>query len=242
MGDAGAHGELAPVRLARPPLPRVLSFDCYGTLVEWEAGLREVFAEILARKGEQTLNISPERFRERWEDLQFQLIQGPYQPYRDILKRSLAQTLAAFDLPYEPLDGEALVAAMPTWGPFPEVPAALDWMRGGFKLAIITNTDNDIISQTVERIGVHFDSITTAMDAGAYKPSPKPFRLALERVAVDPADVLHIAFGFDYDIAPAQQLGCRTLWLNRKREPHAGTIVPDYTAENLGEIANALGL
>ena len=230
------------MRLPQPPPPRVLSFDCYGTLVDWEAGLRQVFAEILARKGERTATIPPERFRERWEDLQFQLIQGPYQPYRDILKRSLAQTLAAFDLRYDPLDGEALVAAMPTWGPFPEVPAALERMRGACNLAVITNTDNDIISRTLERIGVRFDSVTTAMDAGAYKPSPKPFRLSLERVGGDPADVLHIAFGFEYDIAPAQELGCRTLWLNRKREPRVGAIVPDYTAENLSEIADSLGL
>ena len=242
MGNSVTHGELAAVQLPRPPLPRVLSFDCYGTLVDWETGLRKVFAEILARKREHNTNISPEQFRERWEGLQFRLIQGPFQPYRNILKQSLAQTLASSDLPYDPMDGDALVADVPTWRPFPEVPAALKRMRRGCRLAIISNTDNDIIGRTVERIGVPFNSITTAMDAGAYKPSLRPFRLALERLGVEPVDVLHIAFGFDYDIAPAKQLGCRTLWLNRKREPRPGTTVPGYTAEDLREVADALGL
>jgi 2-haloacid dehalogenase len=230
------------VEWSRLPLPRVLSFDCYGTLVDWETELREVFAEILSRKREHAGSISPEQFRHRWEGLQFNLIQGPYQSYRDILKQSLAQSLASFDLPYDPADGDALVEAMPTWRPFPEVPESLKRMSSGCKLAIITNTDNDIICRTVERLGAPFASITTAMDAGAYKPSLKPFRLALERLGVEPGDLLHIAFGFEYDIGPAQDMGFRTLWLNRKREPRPGTTVPDYTAVDLREVADALRL
>lgn len=230
------------MQLSRLPLPRVLSFDCYGTLVDWEAGVREVLADILSRKREHAGSISPEQIRHRWEGFQLHLIQGPYQPYRDILKQSLAQTLASFDLPYDPTDGNALVAAMPTWEPFPEVPESLKRMSGGCKLAIITNTDNDIIGRTVERLGAPFASITTAMDAGAYKPSLKPFRLALERLGVEPGDMLHIAFGFEYDIGPAKQLGFRTLWLNRKREPRPGATVPDFTAGDLREVADALRL
>lgn len=220
-------------------MPKVLTFDCYGTLVDWEGGQRAVFAEILSRKGS---DISPEQFRERWEPLQFHLIQGEYQRYPEILKQSFAQTLASFNLPYEPRDGEALAASMPTWAPFPEVPAALVRLRTRCKLGIITNTDNDIIAQTVRLIGVDFDGITTAMDAGVYKPSLKPFRLAYERLNVDPADVLHIAFGFHYDIGPAQQLGCQTLWVNRKQEPLPGPVVPDYICKDFHEILELFGL
>jgi 2-haloalkanoic acid dehalogenase type II len=104
---------------------------------------------------------------------------------------------------------------------------------------ILSNTDRDILTHTVRQIGVEFDDVVTAEDVGAYKPARDGFEKVLERIGEDPADVLHVAFGFKYDIGPAKELGMRTAWVNRHREPLPDpAVVPDHEWRDLWPLAD----
>lgn len=233
-GSDGARGTLGR--------PRLLTFDCYGTLINWEDGPREVFERILASKGS---DVPVGRFRERWEKVQFGMVEhGPYRPYREVLKGSIAETLSEFGLEYDDEDGEAFLGAFVSFGPFPEVRAALERLGERYELGIISNTDNDLISRSIENIGVDFDHVTTAEDAGAYKPGPGLFELALKRAGVEPgaerSEVVHVFAGYKYDMAPAKRMGLPTVWVNRKGEEPPGDLVPDRVVASLGDVYKLL--
>jgi len=205
--------------IAKPPT--FLTFDCYGTLIDWDTGLREIFTEILRRKGAQ---VDVETFRRQWEALQFEMIQGAYRPYKDILKESLELTLKAFGLRYEPREGEDFAESMPRWKPFPDTRPALERLATHCRLAIISNVDDDIIMESSKLIGVGFDAILTAEQARAYKPSRRIFDYALSKLNCPPVDITHVAFGLHYDIEPAKELGIKTVWVNRKGEAPEGPV------------------
>jgi 2-haloacid dehalogenase len=117
---------------------------------------------------------------------------------------------------------------MESWQPFPDsVPALRAARDQGIRLWIVSNTDRSIMEHSLRHLEVPFDGVTVAEDCGAYKPSERPFAHALADIGVPPERVLHVAFGFKYDIGPAQRLGLRTAWVNRKREPAPGHERPD---------------
>jgi 2-haloalkanoic acid dehalogenase type II len=219
---------------------RAATFDCYGTLVDWEGGLGSFLYQLAVRRGDPAPAPGGE-LRERWEELQFELVRGEYRRYREVLAESLADWSRERGEPFERADGEALLAAMRSWQPFPDTVPALRRARdAGLRLAIVSNTDRSIIEHTLRQLdGVDFDAVFVAEDCGAYKPSPTPFEHALGGLELPPEQVLHVAFGFKYDIAPAQQLGMRTSWVNRKRERRPGAAVPDLEWRDLWPLAEA---
>ena len=197
--------------------PAWLTFDCYGTLIDWETGLKACFREILAGKRS---SISVEQFVADWEEIQFGMIQGPYRPYKEILAESLLETLKKHRLPAALSDSNRLPAALPAWLPFPEVnPVLRELKKRGFRLAIISNIDDDLLSQTVKHFSVTFDRLLTAEQARAYKPSEAVFRYALEQLRCPPQQIAHVAFGARYDLAPARKVGFRTIFVNRAAQP-----------------------
>jgi 2-haloacid dehalogenase len=219
------------------PRARLAMFDCYGTLVDWEGGLGSFLYAIALREGDA--DAPPGRvMRERWEALQFELVRGEYKAYKRILAESLGAWAAERGYSLRDGDGDALVRAMRAWQPFPDTRPALTRTRdAGVKLAIISNTDRDIIEHTLKHLEVPFDDVFTAEDAGAYKPSETTFQQALQRFGEDPADVIHVAFGFKYDIGPAQRLGCQTAWVNRHVESAPGEEKPDHEWRDLWGLA-----
>ncbi|HET7677027.1 MAG TPA: haloacid dehalogenase type II [Candidatus Limnocylindrales bacterium] len=220
---------------------RALTFDCYGTLVDWEGGAAS-FLYAAARRAGVTEPPAGDALRERWEGLQFSLIQGPWRPYREVLAESLAALAAEAGWSLVPGEAAAFVEAMRTWQPFPDTrPALLAARRAGLRLAIVSNTDDDIISHTLRQIGLPVDLVVTAEEAGAYKPAEAPFRLALERLGEPPERVLHVAFGFRYDIGPARRLGFRTAWVNRHREAQPEGAAPDLEWPDLWSLAAFAG-
>jgi len=223
--------------LPRPP--RAATFDCYGTLIDWEAGIRAVFSDLLRARGAA---IDVAAFLARWEAIQFDMIQGPFRLYREILRDSVRATLEAFGLPYHPADGQRFAESMATWPPFPEVRDALERARTRVKLAIISNTERAILERSVALIGTRFDELVTAEEARAYKPARAPFRLALARLGLPPAAVVHVAFGFQYDIAPARDLNCMTVWVNRHGVARPPGPVPDAEIRDLSELPALLGV
>lgn len=210
-----------------------VTFDCYGTLIDWDEGIRAFLKDLLSRKKVST---NLEDLHQRWEAIQFELIQQDYRPYRDILRLSLEAVLRELNIPYTNDDGDAFVASMMTWQPFPDVPSALEELKRFARIAIISNTDNDILKESVKLIGVEFDALITAEDARTYKPDPRIFEFALRRLNEPPDRILHVAFGFKYDIAPAKRVGMRTCWLNRTSEPKPEGIEPDFTIKTMDEV------
>jgi 2-haloalkanoic acid dehalogenase type II len=218
--------------------PKVATFDCYGTLIDWEGGIASFLYALLLR--EEVEDPPPGRqLRTRWEEIQFELIQGDYKPYKDILAETTVKWCADMGIDDAEIYGPAIVGSMRAWQPFPDTrPALTKAQEAGMKLVILSNTDRDIISHSVKHMGVEFDKVVTAEDVGSYKPSIANFERLLEELDEDPADIVHVAFGFKYDIGPAKQMGMGSAWVNRHQEPLPDpAIVPDHEWKDLWGLA-----
>ena len=220
---------------------RVATFDCYGTLVDWEGGAGAFLYDLALRNGEA--NLEPGwALRERWEAIQFEIIQGAYRPYKEVLAASLRAWMTERGYPWDDAEGAALVRAMRSWQPFPDTRPALRQARaGGLRLVIISNTDRDIIAHTLRHLEVPFDEVVTAEDCRSYKPSSNNFEQTLARIGEAPERVLHVAFGFKYDIGPAHRLGFRTAWVNRHAEAAPGAERPGHVWRDLWDLAELAG-
>ena len=218
----------------------IATFDCYGTLIDWEGGAASFLYSLACRFDDDP---PPGReLRERWEEIQFGHLQGEYRPYREILGSSLREWAAerGYDAPDDA--AEAFALSMESWQPFPDtVPALRAAKEAGVRLWIISNTDRAIMEHSLRHLEVEFDGFTVAEDARAYKPADAPFDLALSELGADPQDILHVAFGFKYDIAAAQRHGMATAWVNRKREPAPGAERPDHEWDDLWPLAEVVG-
>ena len=218
--------------------PKVATFDCYGTLVDWEGGIGAFLYALLLREGVEDPPPGRE-LRKRWEAIQFELVKGPYKPYKEILGEATLAWCREQGVEANPAYAEAIVGSIRAWQPFPDtLPALTKAREAGVRLVILSNTDRDIIEHTLKQIGVPFDDVITAEDVGSYKPAVANFERLLAEVGEDPADVLHVAFGFKYDIGPAKLVGLRTAWVNRHTEPlpDPGT-VPDHEWRDLWGLA-----
>lgn len=214
---------------------KAITFDCYGTLIDWEAGITNFLTETLRAKG-MTASI-PDVVRVR-EDIDYEMVQGPYRGYKEILGLSLKETFNRFQIRYSAEDGERLAQSVPTWPVFSDTRPALERLARKARLAIISNIDNDIIQKTRANIGIEFAATVTAQEVGAYKPSLKPFQTALKKLRSKPDGVLHVSSGFRYDIPPARKLGFRTAWINRKSESAPPGERGNYEFQNLLELAD----
>jgi len=197
-------------------LPKAITFDCYGTLIDWESSLQQFFAQRLAAHDIEGMDAR--ELQRRWEEIQFVYIQERYRPYREVLRDTMHMALDTAQIPYAEEDIEAFADSMGKWQPFPDTREAILELQKFLKVVLITNTDDAIIAETERTIGVTLDEIVTAEQAGAYKPSHKGFLLARERLGLPVSDIWHAGFGFKYDIVPATELGYTTVWVNRQGE------------------------
>ncbi len=197
-------------------LPKAITFDCYGTLIDWESAIEQYFADRLALGNVE--GIDPRTLQTEWEEIQSRYIQEQYRPYRQVLHDTMKMALDTFHLPYDEKDVDAFADSMGHWKPFSDTKEAIIELQKYVRVVLITNTDNNIIAETERTIGVKFDDIITAEQAQAYKPSHKGFLLARERLGLPVSDIWHAGFGFKYDIVPATELGYTTVWVNRQGE------------------------
>jgi 2-haloalkanoic acid dehalogenase type II len=182
-----------------------VTFDCYGTLIDWDSGIRRFFSTVPGA--------TPDMLAE-WEEIQFQMVQGPYRRYRDILAASLRETLARRGLPSQPESEAAFAESLPTWTPFPDTNAALERLKAnGLKLGFVSNIDDDLLARTLRHFTVPFDLLVTAEQSGAYKPNAASFKLALSRIGN--ARVTHVAFGERYDLQTARDCGMQVVFVKR---------------------------
>jgi 2-haloacid dehalogenase len=207
-----------------------LTFDCYGTLIDWENGLLAALRPVLKSHAK---DLSGEQIFQIYAELEPRA-QNPYRQYRDVL----AQVVRGFGerLGFEVSEAEAqsLPQSLKDWLPFPDTVQSLEKLKARYKLAIISNTDDDLFAGTAGHLKVSFDEVITAEQARAYKPSPAPFRLALERLGLSQDRVLHVGQSVYHDVLPAKSLGIATALVFRRGygatravEGEADLIVPD---------------
>jgi len=195
-------------------LPKYITFDCYGTLIDFQ--LTKATIEIL---GERANTVNLHDFLIVFRDLRFYECFAPYQRYSDLLRTTFKKAMDICGMRYTNADGDRLVAAVPTWGPFPDTKLILDQLGKHCRLVIISNAEDDLIAQNVRNMDVEFYDVITAEQARAYKPTAPAFYYALRRLGCDKSDILHVAQGFNYDIMPAHSLGWQRVWINRNNRP-----------------------
>jgi 2-haloacid dehalogenase len=191
---------------------RWATFDCYGTLIDWMGGIRATLAELWPEHDADLLLAA-------YHEIEPEVQRGRAVPYRQVLAESLERVAHREGLELAEEDREALAASLPSWPPFPEVPAALaELRRRGWRLAILSNTDPDLLDASLEQIGVPVDVRITAAEAGSYKPAPGHFERFFERSGAERERHVHVAASLFHDIEPCARLGLRAVWINRLGE------------------------
>jgi len=220
----------------------VLTFDCYGTLINWEDGILRCLHRILAAHGKDTDDAT---ILQLYGDFEASAEQGEYRRYREVLQSVVLQFGA--QLGFAPTDQEvrSLPESLPTWKPWPDTVGALSQLQSRFRLVIVSNVDDELFAATRPQLGAEFSQVITAQQAGAYKPSLKIFELALSRVGVPAHRVLHVGQSLYHDVLPAQSLGLATVWVNRPSvRAGVGAVKavegrPDLQVPSLAELAAA---
>jgi 2-haloacid dehalogenase len=223
----------------------VLTFDCYGTLIDWEAGLLAAMRPILDRHG---VTAGDEDLLERFARHEAGLEDGPYLRYREVLARALVGVGAELGVTPTPEERAAFGGSVVDWPPFPDSAAALARLKPRYALVVITNCDDDLFAASNRRLGVTFDHVITAQQAGSYKPSHRNFELAFERMRTSRERVLHVAQSLFHDHVPAKALGLSTVWVNRRHDrPGSGATppaeaVPDLEVPDMATLAGLAGV
>ena len=201
-----------------------LTFDCYGTLIDWETGLTNAFLPIFRGRG---VEAAADEVLERFAVHEAAAEAGPYRRYRDVLAAALRGVTAEYGVEPTADEIEAFSGSVGDWPAFPDSAAALARLKERFKLGVITNCDDDLFAASLPRLGVAFDWVVTAQQAGAYKPSTRNFELAFERIGLPRDRILHVAQSLFHDHAPAQRLGLTSVWIDRRGDrPGAGATPP----------------
>jgi 2-haloacid dehalogenase len=215
---------------------RWATFDCYGTLIDWNGGIGRQLERVYGAG-----NVP--RLLHRYHELEPEVERDPPgRPYRQVLDVCLARLAAEEGLELPADEGDALSRSLPDWEAFPEVRAALEDARGrGWKLAILSNTDRDYIEASMVTIGVPFELAIVASEIGSYKPGLRHWEAFFERTGADRAGHVHVAASLFHDVAPARELGLRTIWINRLgEEPEPQPDVELHALTGLGAALDGL--
>lgn len=222
----------------------VLTFDCYGTLIDWETGLWQTLEPLFRRYG---VDIASEPALELYAALESEIERGEYRPYRDVLGAVLIGLGGRLHFTPSSSDIAHFSSSVADWPAFADSAHALSALKTRYKLAIVSNVDDELFAHSARRLGVPFDWVVTAQKARAYKPSPAVFRTALAILGVAPERVLHVAQSLYHDVAPARALGLSTVWVNRRhgRSGFGATppsdARPDFEVPDLWSLAQMLG-
>lgn len=213
---------------------RWLTFDCFGTLIDWRHGIQTTGELLFPGHGEQFLDV----YITLEADVESE---GSFKRYRAVLTETTRRAARQLDLELKPDDATALVSTIPYWPPFDDVgPALAELRKEGWKLALLTNCDRDIIALTQRRLPASFDAVVTAEDVSAYKPNPAHFRLFQSTFGSSADTWIHVAQSYFHDIRPTHELGIKRIWVNRRGEKDDPSIA-DAVIRGLDQLPGAVG-
>jgi 2-haloacid dehalogenase len=200
-----------------------ISFDCYGTLIDWEAGILPVLRTLLGNHG---LSQPDAVILQLYSEFEARAETAPYRPYREVLQSVVRGFANHFKFQATSSEIHSLHESVPGWLPFPDTMPALLQLQKDYKLAVISNIDDNLFAETQKLLGIDFHEVVTAQQAGSYKPSTNNFEIALHRLAISSKDLLHAAQSIYHDVVPARSLGIATVWVNRKSaRPGIGAVL-----------------
>lgn len=213
---------------------RWLTFDCFGTLIDWRHGIQTTGELLFPGHGRQ--------FLDSYIALEAEVeSEGSFKRYRAVLTETTRRAARQLELELKPDDATALVSTIPYWPPFDDVGPALGELRKeGWKFALLTNCDRDIIALTQRRLPASFDAVVTAEDVSAYKPNPAHFRLFQSTFGSSAGAWIHVAQSYFHDIRPTHELGISRIWVNRQGEKDDPSIA-DGVIRGLAELPGAVG-
>ena len=222
-----------------------LTFDCYGTIIDWETGILSAVNPVLERHG---VSIEEAEILQLYARLEAEQEAGAYKPYKQVLMGVMDGM--GHELGFTPSEADllALPESVGVWPPFADSVEALQRLQMGFELVILSNIDDDSFAATEAGLGVDFDEVITAQQVESYKPSLLNFQVALERLQVPQEQVLHVAQSLFHDHAPAKQLGFTTVWVNRRAGKAGGgatapsTASPDFEVPDMKALTGLVGL
>jgi len=221
---------------------RLITFDCYGTLIDWEKGMLKAMRPLFGGG-------APARdfeLLEMYGEVEQELESSSYMPYVRVLSATVQEMGSRLDRIVSREDGDRFAESLVTWEPFPDTVASLQRLATRFRLGIISNTDDALFAETKKKLGVNFDPIVTAEQVKSYKPSHKNFEEALRRAGLPKDEVLHAGQSVFHDVIPATELGLRSVWVNRPSiRPGAGAAkaavcVPTYEVNSVAGLADLL--
>jgi 2-haloacid dehalogenase len=222
-----------------------LTFDCYGTLIDWETGILDALRPVFRAHG---VEIGNDQALELYGELETAAESGEYRQYRRVLRSVLEGFGARLGFTPTSDELERFPASVGVWPAFPDSPPALAVLHRKYKLAILSNIDDDLIALSAQRLSTQFDWIVTAQQARSYKPSLHNFHLAIQRLGLPVGKILHVAQSLFHDIAPAKSVGLSTVWINRRvgksgfgATPPAQA-QPDLEVPSLQALAETIGL
>jgi 2-haloacid dehalogenase len=220
---------------------RLITFDCYGTLVDWENGMLAALRPLFSRDGHR---LSDTELLELYGEIEAEIEAGPYLPYRQVLAQSAQEIGRRTGMDISAEEGRGFADSLTRWKPFPDTVAALEAMARKFRLGIISNVDDDLFAETRKKLApVEFDFVVTAQQVQSYKPSVRNFEEAMRRSGLNKDQVLHTGQSLYHDVAPANALGIRNVWVNRPSirpgsgAAKPGTAKPTYEVRSVAELA-----
>jgi 2-haloacid dehalogenase len=221
-----------------------LTFDCYGTLIDWESGLLEALHPIFKRHG---ISVTDDRILAAYAELESAAEAGPYLKYRRILEYIVDRLGVQFGFSPSAEERLSLPESIRNWRPFPDTVPALRKLKRYFRVGVISNIDDDLFAATARHLEVPLDAVITAEQVGAYKPSLKNFEIAEELMGLNRDKWLHVAQSKSHDILPAKQLGIHHVWVNLQSGRREGgavlpvSIEPEMIVQSLEELASFVG-
>jgi 2-haloacid dehalogenase len=223
----------------------VLTFDCYGTLIDWEAGILAAMRPIAQAHDNRADDAT---LLETYAAAEADAEAGPYRPYADILREAVITVGDRLDFSPTAKEADAFAASIVTWPAFPDSADALARLRTRFKLAAVTNCDDRLFAASERLLGEPFMWVITAQQAKAYKPSPRMFEVALQTIGQPPDRILHVAQSLYHDHVPAKRRGLSTVWVNRRHDqPGPGAtpvaeVQPDLEVADMAALAVLAGV
>jgi 2-haloacid dehalogenase len=224
---------------------RLLTFDCYGTLIDWETGILNSLRVLLPK----LTDVSDDQLLEMYGEIEARIEAGPYLSYRAVLSRCVEEMAGRLGKTLAPSDAQRFPESLKQWKPFPDTVESLKALAGRYRLAVVSNVDDDLFAFTQKLLPVSFEFVVTAQQVRSYKPSLNNFGEAVKRALqsdIKPDQMLHVAQSLHHDIAPANSIGLKNVWVNRRYgKPGGGaTLVsaakPMMEVHSLAELAQEM--